>query len=241
MIATNSIEIKAFIKNSLIDWDGKIVSVVYVGGCNFRCPFCHNSELVLRPQSLKTIEFKEVIDYLKNNKSFIDGVCITGGEPCLYENLDKLLREFKSLGFLIKLDTNGSYPKRLKKLIESGLLDYIAMDIKSSLEEEKYLKACGLQKKEILPLIKESIEILMNSSVDYEFRVTVVPTLHTQKEIMQIAQSLKGAKKLALQNFSNYNTLDPEFERVKSYPLKDLEKMAKSIEDYVNKCVVRGG
>ena len=235
------IKIKAFIKNSLLDWDGKIVSVVYLGGCNFRCPFCQNADLVLHPESLKTIEFKEISDYLSHNKTFIDGVCITGGEPCLYQDLPQLLNQFKSMNMLVKLDTNGSYPLRLKEIIASNLVDYIAMDIKSPLEKEQYLKACGIQKSEVLSKVKKSIDILMSSNLDYEFRVTVVPSLHTKKEILQIAKDVQGARKLALQNFSNHKTLKPEFEKIKPYSIKELEIVARGLSPYVKECVVRGG
>jgi pyruvate formate lyase activating enzyme len=235
------IKIKAFIKNSLLDWDGKIVSVVYLPECNFRCPFCQNVDLILSANNLKTIEFKEIVAYLDRSKIFIDGVCITGGEPCLYDDLSQLLQRFKSLGFLVKLDTNGSYPRRLQEIINSKLVDYIAMDIKAPLEESRYLEACGIQKNQILYEIKKSMSIIMNSYIDYEFRVTVVPTLHTKREILQIAKSIRGAKKLALQNFSNHKTLNPEFERIKPYSIKQLEEMAESLKDYVGECVVRGG
>lgn len=233
--------IKAFIENSLLDWDGKIVSVVYVNGCNFRCPFCQNADLILHPNKLKAIDFNKISTYLKNNKAFIDGVCITGGEPCCYENLGQLLSEFKSLDILVKLDTNGSYPERLKEVIDAKLVDYIAMDIKTCLEEDHYLEACGIKKKDLVSKIKKSIDIIMNSGLDYEFRTTVVPSLHTRREILKIAKTIRGAKKLALQNFLNYETLNPEFKKIKPYSIEKLEKMREGLEEYVKECVVRGG
>ncbi|MFH1855975.1 MAG: anaerobic ribonucleoside-triphosphate reductase activating protein [Candidatus Omnitrophota bacterium] len=236
-----NIEIKSFIRNSLLDWEGKIVSTVYIGGCNFRCPFCHNRELVLSPENLKTIETEEVLNYLNKNKIFVDGVCVTGGEPCLNEDLPEFLKQFKSTGMLVKLDTNGSYPERLKKIIDAGLVDYIAMDIKSSLEEVPYLKSCGIINTAILPEVKKSIELIMSCGIDYEFRTTVVPLLHTKEEILQIAKAVSGAKKLAIQNFSNHETLDPEFKTIKPYSLEELEKLSEGIKVYVQKCVIRGG
>lgn len=235
------IEIKSFIKNSLLDWDGKIVSVIYLGGCPFRCPFCHNTDLVINPQNLKTIEFEETANYLKQNKIFVDGVCVTGGEPCLYEGLPEFLNRFKSLGVLVKLDTNGFYPERLKEIINSNLADYIAMDIKAPLVEEKYSQACGIKNSELMSNVKNSINIIMNSPVDYEFRITVVPTLHSKEEILEVAKNVSGARKLALQNFLNHETLDPEFKNIKPYSIKQLQDMAEDAGNYVEKCVVRGG
>lgn len=239
--AVKKIEIKSFIKNSLLDWDGKIVSVVYLAGCNFRCPFCHNATLVLNPHGLKAIEFEEVAEYVKQNRIFIDGVCVTGGEPCLYNDLSKFLNRFKSLDVLVKLDTNGFYPETLKEITNSNLVDYIAMDIKAPLVEEKYSQACGIKNDELLPNIKNSINIIMNSPVDYEFRITVVPTLHSKQEILEVAKGISGAKKLALQNFLNYETLDPEFKNIRPYSIKQLQDIAEDVRSYVEKCVVRGG
>lgn len=234
------IEIKAFIKNSLLDWDGKVVCVVYLPGCNFRCPFCHNMDLVLTPENLKNVEFEEVADYIKQNISFIDGICVTGGEPCRHEDLTSFLTKIRTLKVMVKLDTNGSYPERLKEIIGLNLIDYAAMDIKAPLERADYFKACGIENNEIISKVKKSIAILMTSNIDYEFRTTVVPGLHTKKEILQIAAAIKGAKKFALQNFSNYKTLNPDLERVKPYLSGELEQMSQALGNFVKKCVIRG-
>lgn len=237
--------IKGFIQNSLLDWDGKIVSTLYTPYCNFRCPYCQNAGLVLAPEKLETIPFKVITDYLKKNKKWVDGICLTGGEPCIFKDLPEFIKRIKDTGVMVKFDTNGAFPEILKKLIEEKLVEYIALDIKAPLEEEAYARSVGVDNKYILYIlerVKESIKIIMNSGIDYEFRTTVVPTLHTEEDIEKIAKFIKRAKKYALQNFSAQGEiLDPKFKNIKPYDTETLNKMRDLAASYVDKCVVRGG
>lgn len=183
-------------KMSLLDYDDMVSVVLFTPKCNFRCPFCHNGLTVL--DSEETIRFDDIIAYLKSRKNLIDAVVITGGEPTLMPELKERIIAIRELGFKIKLDTNGSNPDKLKDLVESHLIDYVAMDVKNSLD--KYAETTGV------PCIKEenivsSIEYLKLNKVDYEFRTTIVDEYHTTESIKQMAVLLKGAKKLYLQKF----------------------------------------
>jgi pyruvate formate lyase activating enzyme len=234
--------IKGFIPTSLLDWDGKIVSTLYTPYCNFRCPYCQNAELVLNPKRLETIPFEVIEDYLTKNKKWIDGVCLTGGEPCMYKDLPEFIQKIRKLGVLVKLDTNGGFPIMLQDIIKKKLVDYIALDIKAPIDLSSYSKSTGVKNPKILEKVKKSIKLIMNSRIDYEFRTTVVPTLHKEKDIEKIAKFIKGAKKYALQNFSNKGEiLDPQFKNVKPYHIEILRRMQKIASPYVKKCVVRGG
>jgi pyruvate formate lyase activating enzyme len=222
-------EIKGFIEASFVDWEGKLCSVLFLSGCNFRCPFCHNVNLVLEPEKLDTIPLEYLKEKLNAQKDWIDGVCITGGEPTTHKDLLKLCSTLKNMGFLIKLDTNGTNPEILKELIDQRLVDYIAMDIKAPLEEKKYSKATGIKIATNLNKIKQSIELLKKSNTSYELRTTVVPSLHTEDDIKQICYSLKGCKKFFLQKFDTSlgkTTIDPKY---KSLKLTDHE-MQKFLE-----------
>ncbi|MFA5365022.1 MAG: anaerobic ribonucleoside-triphosphate reductase activating protein [Candidatus Bathyarchaeia archaeon] len=194
-------DVKGFVDLSFVDWDGKVSSVVFLPCCNFRCPFCHNVNLVLNPETIETIPLEDILDQLERQKDWIDGVCITGGEPTLHNSLPELFLKIKKLGFQVKLDTNGTNPEMLKSLIDQGLVDYVAMDIKAPLALDKYSKATGVNAENLLHRVKKSIKLLMDSNIDYEFRTTVVPTIHNQEDIQQICQSIRGCKKYVLQKF----------------------------------------
>jgi len=209
-----TLEVKGFVDLSFVDWDGKVSSVLFLPNCNFRCPFCHNVNLVLNPETIETIPFEYLDAQLNNQKGWTDGVCITGGEPTLHTDLAELCSKIKQMGFLVKLDTNGTNPAMLKELLDKKLLDYVAMDVKAPLTSEKYSKAIGVNSEKLLKNVKESISLLMNSEVDYEFRTTVVPTLHDSEDIKQICNFLKGCKKYVLQKFDvniGQTVLDPTF------------------------------
>lgn len=228
------------INTSLIDWEGKIVSTLYVPLCNFRCPFCYNYDLILNPGNLKDIPFIEINNYLSKRKEFIDGLCISGGEPTLYPNLPLYFKKFKDKGFLIKLDTNGTNPKLLKHLIDFNLVDYIAMDIKSSLDFENYSKAAGIKDRSLLVSVKDSIKLITNSKIDYEFRTTVVPLLHTEEAIIEIAKYISGAKKYILQNFSTQEkTLDHSFQNIDPYSKERLQEISEKSKKYITNCHCR--
>lgn len=190
--------IKGMQKVTLLDYPGRVACTLFTGGCNFRCPFCQNSELVLCPGEVDTIPNEEVFSYLEKRKRMLDGVCITGGEPTLQEGLTEFIGRIKAIGLLVKLDTNGYEPDRLAKLIESGLVDYIAMDIKSS--PEGYSKASGIEGVE-LSKIERSIDLISSSGIEHEFRTTVVRELHTREDLAAIARRLTGEKRYFLQRF----------------------------------------
>jgi pyruvate formate lyase activating enzyme len=219
-------EIKGVIDLSLADWDEKISSVLFLPSCNFRCPYCHNISLVLHPETEKTTPFERVEEYLEKQSTWIDGVCITGGEPTLHGDLPDLCSKLKEAGFLVKLDTNGTNPMMVKALLEKGLVDYIAMDIKAPLTVKKYSKAIGVNADKLLDKVKETVRILLASKIDYEFRTTVVPTLHEEKDIEEICRSIQGCKKYALQKFDvsvGKETLDPNFSKLKLFTDKEME------------------
>ena len=166
-------------KMTLLDFPGRIACTVFLPGCNLRCPFCHNASLVLPEREKDIITETELMDFLVSRKKKLDGVCVTGGEPTLYIDLPELLRKIKDLGFQVKLDTNGTNPKMLGRIIEDGLCDYVAMDIKNS--PQKYTATCGGM--DVLDKVKESAAILMQDRVDYEFRTTVMHPLHTPEDL----------------------------------------------------------
>lgn len=181
-------------KLTLLDFPGHVACTVFLQGCNFRCPFCHNTSLVLGTEGIRETE---VLDFLKKRQGLLDGVAVTGGEPLLSAQIDTLLEKFKALGYRVKLDTNGSFPQRLRELIERGLVDYVAMDIKNS--REKYDLTAGASG--FLPAVEESIALLKQGLIPYEFRTTVVDELHEPEDFAAIGQWLTGAQAYFLQGF----------------------------------------
>ncbi len=215
--------IAGFEKLSLIDYPGNICSVIFTGGCNFRCPFCHNPELVVRTK--QPLEEEKILYELKKRKKFIDGVCISGGEPTLHKNLKCLIKKIKALGLKVKLDTNGTNPPILKELLDEGLVDYVAMDVKTS--PEKYETATGVNVN--MKKIEQSIKIIIESGVEHEFRTTMIPGIVDMKDVAEITSSIKGAKKYALQQFNPVKTLDEKFQKVKPYDKEVIEEISQRI------------
>ena len=234
--------IKGFILTSLVDWDGKVSAVIFLAGCNFRCPFCSNKDLVLPNSNLKSFSLEKIKENLEKNRDFIDGIVITGGEPTLSKDLKTLCKELKDMGFKIKIDTNGSNPDLLKELIKENLIDYAAMDVKS--DKENYDKASGV--KVDLKKIEESIKTIINSGIDYEFRITLVPTLHNKKIVENIARwlsELEGnknkIKKFVLQKFQvKDDLLDKKFENIKPFKDEEMQEFKEIAEKFV-KAVLR--
>lgn len=233
-------------KLSLIDYPQTLSCVVFVIGCSFRCPWCHNSQLVIpeKSKTLTLISEKEILSFLKTRKNFLEGCVITGGEPTIYDQLVGFCQKVKKIGYKIKLDTNGSNPKILETLIEKKLIDYVAMDIKAP--KEKYLSLIGLEnldskllKEKILNNIEKSIHILKKNKVDFEFRTTVVPQLLTEEDILKITDWIGPAKKYFLQNFQPQNTADPSFLSLKPYPYEFLIKIKKKISASFEVCEIR--
>lgn len=220
------LRIAGMIETSFIDWDGKIVTTLYVPNCNFRCKFCYNYPLILHPEDFETIPKEKIFDFLVERKDFIDGVCITGGEPTLFEDLPDFLNEIKNLGFTVKLDTNGTAPEMIELLIEKKLVDYIAMDVKAPLNN-KYNEIADTNVD--LEKIRKSIEIIMKSCIDYEFRTTIVPTLLSRLDICEIAKFLKSAKKYVLQQFRPEMALNETLRKVNPYSKEKISEIANSI------------
>lgn len=194
----NTLKIHGFNKTTLLDYPGRLAATIFLGDCNFRCPFCHNMNLVLNSKEEPYIEDKEVLEYLDKRKNILEGVCISGGEPTLHLELTDFIREIKKLGLNVKLDSNGYRPEIIMNLKEEGLIDYIAMDIKAP--KDKYCQVAGVKSLD-MDRIQKSIDYIMNNFDEYEFRTTVVKELHTRDDILNIAEWLKGCKKYKLQNY----------------------------------------
>lgn len=225
-------------KLTLIDYPGKVAATVFTIGCNFRCPFCHNPELVLANESFETgsLSEKEFFEFLKSRKGKLDGVCITGGEPTIQPDILEFIKKIKKLGFLVKLDSNGTRPDVLRKAFQEKLVDFVAMDIKSSLES--YAKTCGGNVD--LERIKLSVDLIRNSGVDYEFRTTVVPGIHKENDFGKIAKWLEGSKKYALQEYRDEGKiLDESLRETIKNEIIDLEKIKKKIEKSFGKIEIR--
>ena len=190
-------------KLTLLDFPGHTGCTVFTGGCNFRCPFCHNARLVTERLDSSPMEEDTFLQFLEKRKGILDGVCITGGEPLLQADIDTFIRRVREKGFLVKLDTNGSFPEKLKSLLEAGLLDYVAMDIKNCFE--KYSLTAGVEVD--TAKIDASIDLLMHSGIEYEFRTTVVREYHTEEDIEKIARWIQGAKRFFLQHFVDSGNL----------------------------------
>ncbi len=193
-----------FQKMTLLDFPGRVACTVFTGGCNFRCPFCHNALLVTKLSEAERYTEEEILSFLKKRQGLLDGVAVSGGEPLINDDVLFFAEKIKALGFAVKLDTNGSYPERLKKAVSEELVDYVAMDIKNS--KELYAETAGLSFFEIAP-VERSVDFLLSGSVDYEFRTTVVNGFHTVESIGKAAEWISGAKRYYLQNFTDSGCL----------------------------------
>lgn len=224
-------------KSSLVDYEDYIVATVFTGGCNLRCPFCQNASLVLPHKFGETVSEDEVLGFLKRRKGILDGVCISGGEPTLQGDLSKFIEKIRAIGYKrIKLDTNGTSPETLAKLIGEGLIDYCAMDIKNS--REKYALTVGLPNFDT-GTVEESASILMDGSLPYEFRTTVVKGLHTLSDIVEIGKWLDGADKYYLQKFSDRgDCISPE--GLSAFSAEEMKEMQTLAQKYFGFVGVRG-
>lgn len=231
MPQTPAIPIKGFIETSFVDWPGKICAVIFLSQCNFRCRYCHNAELVLRPEALQNIELDDIMSYIEGQKGWIDGVCVSGGEPTLCRGLPDLLAVIKAEGFLAKLDTNGSNPQVLRSLIDKGLVDFVAMDVKASLNETSY---CDItQATDMLVSVKKSIRIIIDSGIEHEFRCTVLPSFLNSDEIVEIARELNGAHRLRIQNFNPEHTLDPSLKTLQPYTEDVIDQIQQRVNNII--------
>jgi pyruvate formate lyase activating enzyme len=224
-------KIKGFIKNTFIEYPGKIAAMIFLPNCNFRCSFCFNPELILDSEKIKDVDEKEIFDYLEKQKKWIDGLVISGGEPCLHKDLPEFIKKIKSMDYLVRIYTNGTNPEMLEQLIGNKLIDSVAMDIKAPLTEESYEAVTNV--KDMLEKVKKSISLIMDSGMEYEFRTTVVPSIHSEKDIEEIAKSIKGADLLVLQKFLPENALDAKLKKLKTQSDEEMEKLVNITRKYV--------
>ena len=222
-------------KTTLLDFPGNVACTVFTGGCNFRCPFCHNASLIENLPSDERLSEENFFAFLEKRKGLTDGVCITGGEPLLQKDILPFIKRIKEMGFLVKLDTNGSYPAALKALVEEGLLDYVAMDIKNA--PDAYLKTAGTAK-DILPLIEESVAFLKTGRVPYEFRTTVVKGLHDEARMKEIGLWLGDVPRYFIQNFSDAGEVLTD--GLSGFIPSELEGLLLAVKEYVPNAKIRG-
>lgn len=222
-------------KLTLLDYPGKVACTIFLSGCNLRCPYCHNPSLVLPERNGgQNLSVTEVFKFLEQRRGKLDGVCVTGGEPTLQPELPEFLESIHSLGFDVKLDTNGTNPEMLKNLLRKGILTYVAMDIKNS--PARYAKTCGGV--DMLPQIRESVALLLDSTIDYEFRTTVCKPLHTEKDMEEIGCWLKGAKRYYIQAFVDAGELVSGC--VQTHTPDELARLKKAVLPYIPNTQLRG-
>lgn len=231
--------IKGLKRTSLIEYPGKISAVVFVGGCNFRCAYCYNADLVLRPDEVPTIDEGSVLAFLRDRVGLLDAVCITGGEPTLQPDLGDFLRKAKGMGFLTKLETNGSRPRALEALLREGLLDLVAMDIKAPLRFDAYARVTPNITREDFEGVRESFELLKASDANAEFVTTAVPGLVGEAEILEIAKSIGGSKAYVIQQFKPGKCIDPSYSGLEPYPEEVLRGFAERAGGMA-RCSLRG-
>lgn len=223
-----------FEKCTLVDYPGKVACMVYTIGCNFRCPYCHNPELV--DETVETTYSEAaILDFLDTRKGLLDGVVITGGEPTMHEELPAFARRVKEKGFLVKLDTNGTNPEMLRRAIDEGLVDYVAMDMKSPLDSYSRTVARPVD----VEAIRESISILLASPIEYEFRTTIVKSLLSPEDLKRIGEAIRGAKSYYLQKFVPTKILNPQFRRKVTYTDEEFIEFQKIMHEYVETCKIR--
>lgn len=233
-----SYPVKGWIKNSFCDWEGKISTVIFLPGCNFRCPFCQNWDLATKPESFVSLDWEEIKKSISADMDFIDGVVITGGEPFMFSALENLLMELKETGFKLKIDTNGSFPEKIEKVLSENLVDSISMDVKNSLNIEDYGKTAGGINGHVLENVKNSIEIIRSSGIDYEFRTTVLPVFHSLSKIKDIGKYLNRAKRYILQGYRGIG-VNPEFKCDKIFSREEMETFKKEVEEFFDECKLR--
>jgi pyruvate formate lyase activating enzyme len=222
-------------KVSLIDYPGLICASVFLQGCNFKCPYCHNPELVDPQLFHPCIKENDVLEFLNTRKGKLDAVTITGGEPTIQDDLAPFIKKIKKMGFAVKLDTNGSQPQVIKTLLDEKLLDFIAMDIKAPLEKYKNVVKVPVN----VDSIKESIRLILKSKITHEFRTTIAQSQLEEKDILQIAKLISGAKSYVLQKFVPVKVLEKKFLKEKSYPDEKFQKIKKHLENNIDSVLIR--
>ena len=224
-----SLKIGGLQKMTLLDYPGKAACTIFLSGCNFKCPFCHNRDLVFIPERYEYFDVNDIMEYLEKRKGILDGVAISGGEPLLQENLHTLIERIRELGYQVKLDTNGAYPKRLKEVVEKGLVDYVAMDIKNS--PDKYARTLGMNPESFsLDPIRESVEFLKSSQIEHEFRTTVVRELHTAEDLLEIGRWLGENETYYLQQYvDSGNVIQPGYSAYTAAEMEDLRNQVAAL------------
>lgn len=222
-------------KLTLLDYPGKVACTVFTAGCNFRCPFCHNASLVTKIAGGEAIPQEKVMDFLRKRKGILDGVCISGGEPLIHPDIEVFIREIKALGYEVKLDTNGSFPEILERLVRERLIDYVAMDIKNS--QEHYGRTAGLENFD-LSGVKRSVEFLLSGEIPYEFRTTVVREFHQRSDFASIGEWIRGAERYFLQQFVDSGDLIRP--GLHGYDREILEKALEIVRENVKDAQLRG-
>ncbi len=205
------------------------MAVVYTGGCTFRCPFCYNRDLVLNPESLPSFSEQEVLGLLSERKQWLDGVAISGGEPTIWADLPEFMARVKELGACVMLETNGTNPEMMSELFGQKLVDYVAMDVKAPLDWEKYSVLAGIKERSLFEKVLESIGLIKNSGVDYEFRTTLAPNLLTVEDVIAIAERLEGAKRYVVQQFIPKSTIDAKLEKAKPVSTTEIERLREKL------------
>ncbi len=225
-MASDNTPIKGLIETSFIDWPGFMAAVLFTGGCNFRCPFCHNRDLVLNSASLPTMPFRSVLRKLKVHQGWIGRVVVTGGEPTMHKMLPRTIEALKKAGFRVKLDTNGSNPDMVRLLVEEGLIDAVAMDVKGPLSEYARWSGVDVDTRNI----RETISFLREGKVPHTFRMTVVPILHMEEHVYRVAESLHGAARFVIQGFRPRNTVDPTYSTIRPYSPEKLQALQRRVD-----------
>ena len=229
--------IKGFLPTSMIEWEGRLSCALFLPECNFRCPFCHASDLVLRPDDIQDVPLGAVIEHLQTNRGWVDGVVVSGGEATLHGGLAALLGILREHVGGIKLDTNGSRPEVIAELVDAGLVNAVAMDVKAPLDD-RYSVAAGVPVD--TEAIRETIGFLRSRGIEHEFRTTVVPGLHTARDMVEIARALGPSETLILQQFAPLNCLDPAYGEARPFTRDQLRDMASAATEFVARCRLRG-
>ncbi len=224
-----------FQKLTLLDFPGKVACTLFTAGCNLRCPFCHNASLVTHIDNSNIYKKEEILSYLEKRVGILEGVCITGGEPLLQPHIEDFIKDVKSLGYCVKLDTNGFFPDKLISLVEKGLIDYVAVDFKNTYE--KYAETTGIENLDLSPF-KKTVEFLLSGKVDFEFRTTVVDKIHQTQDIVNIAKTIQGAPRYFLQSFVDSGDLI--MNGLCAVSPENMKKMALLAKEFVPNTEIRG-
>lgn len=229
------VKVHGFNKLTLLDYPGRLACTIFLGHCNFRCPFCHNAGLVLEPENEPVIPIEEILGTLKKRKGILDGVCITGGEPTVHKKLPEFIQQIKKMDYSVKLDTNGTNPQMVQDMVKAGLVDYVAMDIKNA--PDKYGETAGIARVD-LEAVNETVEFLKSGKVDYEFRTTVTRELHKKEDFLKIRKWLSGSRRYFLQAYKeSEQVIYPVYS---SYSREQLENFRQLLLEEISQVEIRG-